>query len=141
MFRKDYYIPLDDLDVGRKANDKAAGAFQAVDGSTEEPFAVFALEVLLGQREFLHLMDAHHFEDAAAGSMPFIYIERKDDILRDEKGKEVASLKELEKQIPDQQQTIALDAGDLVKDILKDARATKQTSLPCTNIILLTSCS
>lgn len=94
-------------------------------------------------------------------SMPFIYIERKDDILRDEKGKEVASLKELEKQIPDhstedfpfvlkfkdayldsrylglvkvcavkydynihdQQQTIALDAGDLVKAILKDAQS------------------
>ena len=94
-------------------------------------------------------------------SMPFIYIERKDDILRDEKGREVASLKELEKQIPDhstenypfvfkfkdayldsrylglvkvcavkydynihdQQQTIALDAGDLVKAILKDAQS------------------
>ncbi len=93
--------------------------------------------------------------------MPFIYIERKDDILRDEKGREVASLKELEKQIPghptedfpfifqfedayldsrylgpvkvcavkydynihDQQQTIALDAGDLVKAILKDAQS------------------
>ena len=94
-------------------------------------------------------------------SMPFIYIERKDDILRDEKGKEVASLKELEKQIPDhpteafpfvfnfedayldsrylgpvkvcavkydyniqdQQQIIALDAGDLVKAILKDVQS------------------
>lgn len=94
-------------------------------------------------------------------SLPFIYIERKDDILRDEKGKEVASLKELEKQIPDhptedfpvvfkfedvylnsryfgpvkvcavkydynihdQQQIIALDAGDLVKAILKDAQS------------------
>ena len=93
--------------------------------------------------------------------MPFIYIERKDDILQDEKGREVASLKELEKQIPDhpteefpfvfkfedayldsrylgpvkvcavkydynihdQQQTIALDAGDLVKAILKDAQS------------------
>ena len=93
--------------------------------------------------------------------MPFIYIERKDDILRDEKGREVASLIELEKQIPDhptedfpfifkfeneyldsrylgcvkvcavkydynihdQQQTIALDAGDLVKAILKDAQS------------------
>ena len=92
-------------------------------------------------------------------SSPFIYIERKDDILRDEKGREVASLKELEKKIPDhptdefpfvfkfedaylessyfgpvkvcavkydydihdQQQTLALDAGDLVKAILKDA--------------------
>lgn len=96
-------------------------------------------------------------------SMPFIYIERKDDILRDEKGREVASLKELEKQIPDhptedfpfvfkfedayldsrylgpvkvcavkydynihdQQQTIALDAGDLVKAILKDVQSNK----------------
>jgi len=94
-------------------------------------------------------------------SMPFIYIDRKDDILRDDKGREVASLKELEKQIPDhptddfpfifkfenayldsrylgsvkvcavkydynihdQQQTIALDAGDLVKAILKDAQS------------------
>ena len=94
-------------------------------------------------------------------SMPFIYIERNDDILRDEKGREVASLKELEKHIPDhptedfpfvfqfenayldsrylgpvkvcavkydynihdQQQTIALDAGDLVKAILKDAQS------------------
>ena len=94
-------------------------------------------------------------------SLPFIYIERKDDILRDEKGREVASLKELEKQISDhptedfpfvfkfenayldsrylgsvkvcavkydynihdQQQTIALDAGDLVKAILKDAQS------------------
>lgn len=94
-------------------------------------------------------------------SMPFIYIERKDDILRDENGKEMASLKELEKQIPDhptedfpfvykfedayldsrylgpvkvcavkydynihdQQQIIALDAGDLVKAILKDAQS------------------
>lgn len=94
-------------------------------------------------------------------SLPFIYIERKDDILRDEKGRAVASLKELEKQIPDrptegfpfifqfedafldsryfgpvkvcavkydynihdQQQTIALDAGDLVKAILKDAQS------------------
>ncbi len=94
-------------------------------------------------------------------SLPFIYIERKDDTLRDEKGKEVASLKELEKQIPDhptedfpvvfkfedvylnsryfgpvkvyavkydynihdQQQIIALDAGDLVKAILKDAQS------------------
>ena len=94
-------------------------------------------------------------------SLPFIYIERKDDILRDEKGREVASLIELEKQIPDhptedfpfifkfenayldsrylgsvkvcavkydynihdQQQTIALDAGDLVKAILKDAQS------------------
>lgn len=94
-------------------------------------------------------------------SMPFIYIERKDDILRDEKGRVVASLKELEKQIPDhptedfpfifqlegayldsrylgpvkvcavkydynihdQQLTIALDAGDLVKAILKDAQS------------------
>lgn len=94
-------------------------------------------------------------------SMPFIYIERKDDILRDEKGRVVASLKELEKQIRDhptedfpfvfpfedaylysrylgpvkvcavkydynihdQQQTIALDAGDLVKAILKDAQS------------------
>lgn len=94
-------------------------------------------------------------------SSPFIYIERKDDILRDERGREVASLKELEKQIPDhstdefpfvfkfedayldsryfgpvkvcavkydynihdQQQTIALDAGDLVKAILKDAQS------------------
>ena len=94
-------------------------------------------------------------------SSPFIYIEWKDDILRDEKGSEVASLKELEKQIPDhpteefpfvfnfenaflesryfgpvkvcavkydynihdQQQTIALDAGDLVKAILKDAQS------------------
>lgn len=104
-------------------------------------------------------------------SSPFIYIERKDDILRDEKGREerrgeerrggVASLKELEKQIPDhptedfpfvfkfenayldsrylgsvevcavmydynihdQQQTIAIDACDLVKAILKDARS------------------
>lgn len=95
------------------------------------------------------------------GSLPFICIERKNDILRDEKGREVASLKELEKQIPDhptedfpfifqfedayldsrylgpvkvcavkydysihdQQQTIALDAGDLVKAILKDAQS------------------
>ena len=94
-------------------------------------------------------------------SMPFIYIDRKDDILRDDKGREVASLKELEKLIPDhptddfpfifkfentyldsrylgsvkvcavkydynihdQQQTIALDAGDLVKAILKDAQS------------------
>lgn len=94
-------------------------------------------------------------------SMPFIYIDRKDDIVRDDKGREVASLKELEKQIPDhptddfpfifkfenayldsrylgsvkvcavkydynihdQQQTIALDAGDLVKAILKDAQS------------------
>ena len=94
-------------------------------------------------------------------SSPFIYIERKDDILRDEKGREVASLKELEKQIPDhpteefpfvfnlknaylesrylgpvkvcavkydynihdQQQIISLDAGDLVKAILKDAQS------------------
>ena len=94
-------------------------------------------------------------------SLPFIYIERKDDLLRDEKGRVVASLKELEKQIPDhptedfpfvfkfedayldsrylglvkvcavkydynihdQQQTIALDAGDLVKAILKDAQS------------------
>ena len=94
-------------------------------------------------------------------SMPFIYIDRKDDILLDDKGREVASLKELEKQIPDhltedfpfvfkfedayldsryfgpvkvcavkfdyniqdQQQTIALDAGDLVKAILKDAQS------------------
>ncbi len=94
-------------------------------------------------------------------SMPFISIDRKDDILRDDKGREVASLKELEKQIPDhptddfpfifkfenayldsrylgsvkvcavkydynihdQQQTIALDAGDLVKAILKDAQS------------------
>ena len=94
-------------------------------------------------------------------SMPFIYIDRKDDILRDDKGREVASLKELEKQIPDhptedfpfvfkfedayldsrylgqvkvcavkydydihdQQQTIALDAGDLVKAILKDTQS------------------
>ena len=94
-------------------------------------------------------------------SMPFIYIDRKDDILRDDKGREVASLKELEKQIPDhpteefpfvfkfknvylescyfgpvkvcaamydydihdQQQSIALDAGDLVKAILKDAQS------------------
>lgn len=93
-------------------------------------------------------------------SMPFIYIDRKDNILRDDKGREIASLKELEKQIPDhptedfpfifkfedayldsryhglvkvlavkydydihdQQQTIALDAGDLVKAILKDAQ-------------------
>ena len=94
-------------------------------------------------------------------SMPFIYIDRKDDILRDDKGREVASLKELKKLIPDhptddfpfifkfenayldsrylgsvkvcavkydynihdQQQTIALDAGDLVKAILKDAQS------------------
>lgn len=100
-------------------------------------------------------------------SSPFIYIERKDDILRDEKGREVASLIELEKQIPDhpteefpfvfkfedaylesrylgpvkvsavkydydihdQQQTIALDAGDLVKAILKDAQTGSTTLL------------
>lgn len=94
-------------------------------------------------------------------SLPFIYIESKDDILRDVKGNVVASLEELEKQIPDhptedfpfvfkfedayldsryfgpvkvrsvkydynihdQHQTIALDAGDLVKAILKDAQS------------------
>lgn len=94
-------------------------------------------------------------------SSPFIYIERKEDILRDENGREIASLKELERQIPDhpteefpfvfkfanaylesrylgpvkvcavkydynihdQQQTITLDAGDLVKAILKDAQS------------------
>ena len=94
-------------------------------------------------------------------SSPFIYIEPKDGILRDDKGREAGSLKELEKQIPDhptvdfplvfkfedayldsryfgpvkvcavkfdyniqdQQQNIALDAGDLVKAILKDAQS------------------
>lgn len=94
-------------------------------------------------------------------SSPFIYIERKNDILRDNNGRQVASLKELEKQIPDhptedfpfvfkledayldsrylgpvkvcavkydynihdQQQTIFLDAGDLVKAILKDSHS------------------
>ena len=94
-------------------------------------------------------------------SSPFIYIDRKDDILRDEKGREVAYLNEIEKQVPDhptedfpfvfkfedaylnsryfgfvkvcavkynysihdQKQTIAIDAGDLVKAILKDAES------------------
>lgn len=94
-------------------------------------------------------------------SMPFISIDRKDDILRDEKGREVASLKKLEKQIPDhptkdfpyvfkfenaflesryfgpvkvcavkfdyniqdKTQIMRLDAGDLVKAILKDAQS------------------
>lgn len=94
-------------------------------------------------------------------SLPYIHIDTKGDILRDSSGKEVASLKQLEEQIPnhpteefpyifkfddaylesrymgsvkvravlynyrihDQQQTIALDAGDLVKAILKDAQS------------------
>ena len=94
-------------------------------------------------------------------SSPFIYIDRKDDILRDEKGREVAYLNEIEKQVPDhptedfpfvfkfedaylnsryfgfvkvcavkynysihdKKQTIAIDAGDLVKAILKDAES------------------
>ena len=91
---------------------------------------------------------------------PYIYIERKDDILRDTHGNVVADLKLLEKKIPnhhtedypfvfkfdeaflessyfgpvkilevlydynvkDEVKTIALDAGDLVKAILKDAQ-------------------
>ena len=92
---------------------------------------------------------------------PYIYIERKDDILRDTHGNVVADLKLLEKKIPnhptedypfvfkfdeaflesryfgpvkilevlydynvkDEVKTIALDAGDLVKAILKDAQS------------------
>jgi len=93
--------------------------------------------------------------------LPFIYLERKDDILRDAFGNVVANLKLLEKKIPDhptadypfvfkfdeaflesrcfgqvkilevlydynvtdETKTIALDAGDLVKAILKDAQS------------------
>ncbi len=96
-------------------------------------------------------------------SLPFIYIERKDDILLDKEGRAVASLRELQKQISDQhtkdfpftftfddaylssrnmgsvkilkvlfgrksddiRKTIVLDAGELVKAILKDAQSDK----------------
>ncbi len=92
---------------------------------------------------------------------PYIYIERKDDVLRDASGKEVANLKLMEEQIPDhptndfpivfkfdeafldsrcfgpikilealydynitdEVKTIALDAGALVKAILKDSQS------------------
>lgn len=94
-------------------------------------------------------------------SAPFIYIESKDDILRDCNGKEITSLRKLSEQIPDhptedfpfifnyedaylesryfgllkirsvkfdynihdQKKIIALNAGDLVKAILKDAQS------------------
>ncbi len=96
-------------------------------------------------------------------SFPYIHIDRRDDILRDIEGREVKSLKELEKRLPnhytdafpfvfkfkdaylnsslfglikvnavkydyniqDQHKTIALDAGELVKAILKDAQSDK----------------
>lgn len=92
---------------------------------------------------------------------PYIYLERKDDVLRDASGREVANLINLEKQIPnhptndspfifkfddayldsryfgpvkilevlfdynvkDEVKTIALDAGNLVKTILKDTQS------------------
>ena len=120
---------------------------------------------LEGYRKWLSLAICSQAE--MRNSFPFIYIERKNDILRDEKGRKVASLEELEKQIPDhhtnefpfifkfedafldsrhfgplkvcavkydyevhdQQQTIALDAGDLVKAILKDAQTGLTTLL------------
>ena len=44
---------LEDFDVGGEADDEAAGAFDAVDGGVEDPFAIYALEFLLSQREFL----------------------------------------------------------------------------------------
>lgn len=94
-------------------------------------------------------------------SLPYIHIDRRNDILRDASGKEVTTIKRLEEQIPehhtddfpyiftfddayleslymgnvkvravmfnyrvqDQQQIIALDAGYLVKAILKDAQS------------------
>lgn len=94
-------------------------------------------------------------------SLPFIYLDRKDDVLKDESGNMITSLKELEKRMPDhptndfpfvfkfdnaflesrdfgpikilavkydynihdQHQTIALDAGVLVKAIIKDAQS------------------
>ena len=94
-------------------------------------------------------------------SSPYIYLDRKDDIIRDVSGNMIASLKDLEKRLPDhstddfpfvfkfdnaflesryfgpikilgvkydynihdQHQTIALDAGDLVKAILKDSQS------------------
>ena len=92
-------------------------------------------------------------------SMPYIYIDHRDNVLRDQLGNAIASLDDLEKQIPnhptedfpfvfkfeeaylesryfgpikvraikydyniqDQHQTIGLDAGNLVKAILKDS--------------------
>ena len=94
-------------------------------------------------------------------SPPYIYLDRKDDVLKDESGNMITSLKELEKRMPDhptddfpfvfkfdeaflescyfgqvkilevlydynvtdETKTIALDAGDLVKAILKDAQS------------------
>ena len=47
-------ITFNDFDVGCKTYDEAAGAFQAVDGGFEKPFAIFTFEVFFGQREFLH---------------------------------------------------------------------------------------
>ena len=71
-------ITFDDLDVGSKTYDEAAGAFKAVDCGFKEPFAVLPLQVFLCQGEFLQeealcpsveLQDyllvevAHHTED------------------------------------------------------------------------------
>ena len=47
------FLALKDFDVGGEADDEAAGSFNTIDGGVEDPFAVFALEILFGQREFL----------------------------------------------------------------------------------------
>ena len=48
------FFAFEDLDVGGEAEDEAGGAFEAVDGGGEDPFAVDAFEVFFGQGVFLH---------------------------------------------------------------------------------------
>ena len=47
------FFAFEDLDVGGEAEDEAGGAFEAVDGGGEDPFAVDAFEVLFGEGVFL----------------------------------------------------------------------------------------
>ena len=48
------FFAFEDFDVGGEAEDEAGGAFEAVDGGGEDPFAVDAFEVLFGEGVFLH---------------------------------------------------------------------------------------
>ena len=47
-------LALEDLDVGSKSDDKAASAFDAVDGGPEHPVAIFPLQVSFRKRILLN---------------------------------------------------------------------------------------